>query len=167
MPLPIVLATAVPLMAPAKLSTAAIRIAIHDRSTRVEMTVATAFAVSWKPLMKSNTTGSTMIATSSGVNAAELGMLDRQPEQHVGDVLAAVGHLLHGLVDAAPRDDLDRVAPAVEQVRHALAQQLVRLVLELVDADHALAERLHGLALAQLGQLLGHRHGRLVHDGRE
>ena len=47
----IVFATAVPSMAPPKLSTAAINTAVRTGSTPVETTVAIAFAASWKPLM--------------------------------------------------------------------------------------------------------------------
>ena len=46
MPLPTVFATSVPASAPTKFSTAAITIATLGRSTRVEITVATALAVS-------------------------------------------------------------------------------------------------------------------------
>src|SRR5258706_16089216 len=81
-PLPTVLATSVPLIAPMKLSAAAIVIATHGDSTRVEMTVATALAVSWNPLMKSNTTASEISRISSGVTPVS-GMLDHQPAQDV------------------------------------------------------------------------------------
>ena len=65
MPLPTVLATSVPAIAPAKFSTAAITIAAVGGSTRVEITVATALAVSWNPLMKSKMTASTLKATTA------------------------------------------------------------------------------------------------------
>ena len=48
---PMVLATPTPVNAPTKLRTAAIRTAVRPGSTLVETTVATALAVSWKPLM--------------------------------------------------------------------------------------------------------------------
>src|SRR3954463_9366139 len=100
MPLPTVLATSVPVMAPAKFRTAAITIAMEGRRTRVEITVATALAVSWNPLMKSKTTASAISVTSNGVNP--LGMLDHEAAQHVGDVFALIGDLLHGLVNPGP-----------------------------------------------------------------
>src|SRR5579859_6132856 len=56
MPLPTVVATAVPESAPAKLSTPAMRTARPGDSTRVATTVAIALAVSWNPLMKSKMT---------------------------------------------------------------------------------------------------------------
>src|SRR5215813_6831120 len=51
---PMVLATEVLMKAPRKLSAAAIPIATSGGNTRVEMLVATALAVSWKPLVNSN-----------------------------------------------------------------------------------------------------------------
>ncbi len=48
---PMVLATPVPAKAPTKLNAAAISTAVRPGSTLVEMTVATALAASWKPLM--------------------------------------------------------------------------------------------------------------------
>src|SRR4029453_15916242 len=85
-PLPTVCATSVPLIAPTKFSTAAMAIATQGRSTRVEMTVATALAVSWNPLMKSNATASEIITTRSGVTPA-LGMFDDETPQNVRNVL--------------------------------------------------------------------------------
>src|SRR5438034_4792931 len=53
-PLPTVFATAVVTNAPTRLATAAIATATRGGSARVEIEVATALAVSWKPLVKSN-----------------------------------------------------------------------------------------------------------------
>src|SRR5512147_2469956 len=132
MPLPTVFATSVPLIAPAKFKTPAIRMATHGRSTRVEITVATAFAVSWKPFMKSNASASAMRSNSAD-GMSKLGMLDHEATQHVGDVLAFVGHPLHRLVDPAPGDDPDGILRAVKQVHHPLAKEHVGLVLEAVE----------------------------------
>ena len=55
-PLPIVEATAPPNNAPVRLKNAAIAIAWRGVSTRVETTVAIAFAASWKPLLYSKMT---------------------------------------------------------------------------------------------------------------
>jgi hypothetical protein len=52
-PLPIVLATAVPVKAPTKFKTAASIIAVLSGRTPVLTTVAIALAVSWNPLIKS------------------------------------------------------------------------------------------------------------------
>ncbi len=53
MPLPMVVATAVVTNAPARFAIEAIRTASRGDNARVETEVATAFAVSWKPLVKS------------------------------------------------------------------------------------------------------------------
>ena len=52
-PLPTVFATAVVTNAPARLATDATATAMRGDSARVETEVATAFAVSWKPFVKS------------------------------------------------------------------------------------------------------------------
>ena len=52
-PLPTVFATAVVANAPARFAIAAIRTARRGDSARVDTDVATAFAVSWKPFVKS------------------------------------------------------------------------------------------------------------------
>ena len=57
---PMVFATPVEYIAPRKLRTAAIRIAFLGAIARVETEVAIAFAVSWKPLMKSNSSARPM-----------------------------------------------------------------------------------------------------------
>ena len=54
MPFAIVAATASDRNAPAKFSTAARATARRGESARVEIELATALAVSWKPLVKSN-----------------------------------------------------------------------------------------------------------------
>ena len=63
-PLPIVEATAPPTNAPVKLKNAAIAIAWRGVSTRVETTVAIAFAASWKPLLYSKMTAARMTKMS-------------------------------------------------------------------------------------------------------
>src|SRR5205814_972646 len=95
-PWPMVFATAVPESAPAKFNTAAMRIACHGARTRVAITVAIAFAVSWKPLMKSKMTAARRTSPS---RSRTLSMLDHDPFEHVGHVLHAVGHPLEVLVD--------------------------------------------------------------------
>jgi hypothetical protein len=66
-PLPTVFATAVVRNAPARLSPAAMITAARGESARVETDVAIAFAVSWKPLVKSKQRPMTTTATSSAV----------------------------------------------------------------------------------------------------
>ena len=63
MPLPIVLATAVPTVnSAAKLNVAAQRTAVNGLRTRVPTIVAIEFAESWKPLVKSKMNAMMMIA---------------------------------------------------------------------------------------------------------
>src|SRR5438105_15685415 len=96
-PLPIVVATAVPVNAPTTLRTPAISTAVPGASTRVATEVAMALAVSWKPLMKSKTRAMPTIRTS--MRSAGLGILHHDPFQRVGDVLGPVGRVLQMLVD--------------------------------------------------------------------
>src|SRR6266498_4121435 len=62
---PTVFATAVVTNAPARFATDATSTAIRGVRARVETDVATAFAVSWKPLVKSKPSATTMTTTSS------------------------------------------------------------------------------------------------------
>ena len=62
-PWPTVFATAVVTNAPARFATAAIVTACRGDRARVETEVAIAFAVSWKPFVKSNASAVTMTAT--------------------------------------------------------------------------------------------------------
>ncbi len=64
-PFPTVFATAVVTNAPARFATAAISTASRGESARVETEVATAFAVSWNPFVKSNASATTMTTTRS------------------------------------------------------------------------------------------------------
>src|SRR5512143_2680981 len=96
-PFPMVVATCVETSAPTKFSPAAMRMAFRIERARVEMQVAMALAVSWKPLMKSNASAATITSARS---ANELsGILERYPFEDVGGVLAAVGGRLQGFVD--------------------------------------------------------------------
>src|SRR5436305_13535300 len=83
---PIVLATPTPTNAPTKLHTAARSTAVRPGRTLVETTVATALAVSWNPLMKSNAKAST---TTNTRMAKALPILDHHRAHHVHRVLAA------------------------------------------------------------------------------
>jgi hypothetical protein len=64
-PVPTVFATAVVTNAPARFASAAMRTASRGESARVETEVATAFAVSWKPFVKSKTSATATVMTSS------------------------------------------------------------------------------------------------------
>ena len=62
-PLPTVVATAVVTNAPTRFATDATATAIRGESARVETEVATAFAVSWNPLVKSKPSATTTTTT--------------------------------------------------------------------------------------------------------
>src|SRR5579859_760375 len=66
-PLATVAATLSEMKAPAKLSTEAMAMAARGESARVEIDEATTFAVSWKPLVKSNASAVTTTMTRSNV----------------------------------------------------------------------------------------------------
>ena len=89
----IVLATAVPVIAPMKLNSPAMSTAVRTGKTPVETTVAIAFAASWNPLMKSKTMAVTM------TTMRRLTMLDREVGERIGHVLATVDRLLQVFED--------------------------------------------------------------------
>src|SRR3954468_10582313 len=117
MPLPTVLATAVVTNAPARFATAAMATAIRGDSARVDSEVATAFAVSWKPFVKSKTSAKTIVMTCS---VKALAILRQNRLEHVGSILAGVERLLELLVDVLAADDRQRVALRPEQLRDRL-----------------------------------------------
>src|SRR2546425_11937767 len=143
-----------------KLKKAAQTTACSGVSTRVETTVAIELAASWKPLMKSKTRATKTTRTTTVSTGGDRSRhLQDDPLDHVGDVLAAVGDDLHGLVDLFPLDDLDGIARFVEERRQTLTEQRVRAVLEAVHLDRVLVEtRVHA---AQAPDGAVHR----VHDG--
>src|SRR6185503_14162790 len=70
------------------------------------------------------------------------GVLDGDPLDDVGDVLALVDRGLEVPVDVLPLDDLDRVAAPGEEVGDRIAREQVALVLEAMDLDPVLLEAL-------------------------
>src|SRR5512145_2459750 len=132
-PFPIVAATWVETSAPTKLSPAAMRMALRIDRARVEMHVAIAFAVSWKPLMKSNASAEKI--TNPSRSRCCSGILERHAFQDVGRVLGAVGRGLERLVDLLPLEDRDRILLVLEQVSDRVAADAVRLVLQGVHLD--------------------------------
>src|SRR5581483_5089970 len=138
-PLPIVFATAVVTNAPARFAAAAIATAVRGPSARVETDVATAFAVSWKPFVKSKPSATTITTTSSAVfTAAASAVLDQDRFEHVGGVLAGVDRLLELLVQLFPADDRDRVLAGTKEAGDGVADDPVALVLELAQLDELL-----------------------------
>ena len=130
MPLPTVVATAVVTNAPARFAIEAIRTASRGDNARVETEVATAFAVSWKPFVKSKTSATTTVTTSS---VTRLAVLDEDRLEDVGGVLAGVDRLFELLVDVLPADDRQRVGARPEELGDRLAREPVALVLELAE----------------------------------
>ena len=89
-PWPTVFATAVVAKAPARFATEATSTAARGESARVETEVATAFAVSWKPFVKSNASAATIDEDEEGEpHCAGLPVLDDDRLKHVRRVLAA------------------------------------------------------------------------------
>ena len=115
MSLPTVFATAVVTNAPARLATEAIRTARRGVKALVETDVATAFAVSWKPFVKSKPRATTTTTTSrASFNVAVLvgarsAVLDENRLEHVGGVFACVDSFLELLVNVLPADHRDRI----------------------------------------------------------
>src|SRR4051794_6510225 len=138
MPFATVAATASEMNAPTKLRMAANVTATRGGSARVEIAVATTFAVSWKPFVKSNasavpTTRTRMMSLLTGGPASRV--LDDDSLEDVGDRLAGVDRVLEALVDVLPADHDHRVDAVVEQRCHRLARHAVAVVLEPVDLD--------------------------------
>src|SRR3954471_13842611 len=139
-PFPTVFATAVVTNAPARFAIAAIRTASRGDSARVETVVATAFAVSWNPFVKSNASATTMTTTSrvsGGLRRSPV--LDEDRLEDVGGVLAGVDRLFELLVDVLPADDRQRVRAGAEEIGDRLAVEPVSLVLKLAERDELLA----------------------------
>src|SRR5919206_1130798 len=128
-PLATFFATAVVTNAPARFATAAISTAILGVSARVPTEVAIAFAVSWKPFVKSKPSATTM-TTTRRTSFKRSAVLHDDGLEDVGSVLARVDGLLERLVDVLPADDRDRVVGGAEELGHRLAVQPVALVLE-------------------------------------
>src|SRR6185436_16181349 len=140
-PLPTVVATCTPKpKAATKLKKAAHTTACSGVSTRVETTVAMELAASWKPLMKSKMSATRTMKTTTVSTGGTSGHLEDDSLDDVGDVLAAIGDRLEGLVDLLPLDHLNRVGMGVEQIGQAVAQQLVGAVLQPVDLHRVLVE---------------------------
>src|SRR5256714_5248073 len=131
-PLATFFATAVVTNAPARLATAAMSTATRGVTARVPTEVAIAFAVSWKPFVKSKPSATTMTTTRrTSFNGSAV--LHDDGLEDVGRVLARVDGLLEGLVDVLPADDRDRVLGGAEELGDGLAVQPVALVLEVAE----------------------------------
>src|SRR4051812_30197924 len=141
-PLATVAATASEMNAPTKLRIAANVTATRGGSARVEIAVATTFAVSWNPFVKSNASAvpTTRTRMMSLLNARASGVLDDYSLENVRDRLAGVDRVLEALVDVLPADHDHRVDAVVEQRSHRLARHAVAVVLEPVDLDRVVRD---------------------------
>src|SRR4051812_30659516 len=178
MPFATVAATWSERKAPTKLRIAASATAIRGGTARVEIAVATTFAVSWKPLVKSNASAAATTITrirslSTEFRPVASGVLDDDALEDVRDLLGGVDRVLEPLVDVLPADHHHRVDAALEQRCHPRAGDAVAVVLEPVHLDrvvrdvaevaqprHGLVELTRGL-VEHVGELLGLLEGRL------
>src|SRR5919202_6020692 len=100
--------------APMRLRTAEKVTATRGRSARVPTVVAMAFAVSWKPLVKSKASATAMVRTRRSICAS--GILDRDALEHVRHILAAVEGVLEEAVQVLQLYDLHRRVLAAEEL---------------------------------------------------
>src|ERR687886_659647 len=124
-PFPTVFATAVVTNAPARFATAATSTAMRGESARVDTDVATAFAVSWKPFVKSKPSEAATTTTRRTSPPTPLAVLHHDGFEDVRRVLARVHGLLELLVDVLPADDRDRVLAGAEELGDGVAVQRV------------------------------------------
>src|ERR687885_3066459 len=116
--LPTVLATSawsncVVTTAPARLRTADKPTATRGGKARVPTAVPMAFAVSWKPLVKSKKSATAMVRARRRVEAS--GILRRDAFQHVRHRLAAVERILQESVQIFELDNLQRLMLSAEE----------------------------------------------------
>src|SRR6516165_9252879 len=141
MPLPIVLATAVPRAnAATKLKKAAQTTARRGESTRVDTTVAMLLAASWNPLMKSNVSATiTVIATSASpvvtVGLRSLCVLKHDSFVNIGGVLRLVSRGLQHFKNFLDLDEVNRVFLMLKKVGDRMPTDGVGLVLQSVHLD--------------------------------
>src|SRR5215212_5914609 len=119
--------------APMRLRTAEKATATRGDIARVPTAVPIAFAVSWKPLVKSNRSATTIVRTSRSVCVS--GILDRYVLDHVRHVFTAVKRILEETVQILQLDDLERVTMTLEELGDRTARRRVSYVLEAVNLD--------------------------------
>src|SRR4249919_1719454 len=162
----IVLATAVPQNAPIRLVAAAITTACIGVSTLVATTVAMELAVSWKPLMNSNTNAVAMTSRSRVSTAGSSGVLQYDLVHHVAGIAAAVDGFFQ---------QFEQVLE--DQVAHRIGFARIGFAIELEDQAvgfgfdrlHLVVEGLAGVDVHALAQqadhLFDHFAGALEHHG--
>src|ERR687889_2007357 len=104
---------------------------------RVPIAVPIAFAVSWKPLVKSNRSATAIVRTRRSVCAS--GILDRDVLDHVRHVLATVECIFEQGVQILQLDDLERVALTLEELGDRVARSRIPDILEAMHLDGVLA----------------------------
>src|SRR3954453_10258263 len=114
MPLAIVAATASDRNAPTKFSVAARPTARRGGIARVEIDVATALAVSWKPFVKSKASAVPTTIHRISVSCMS-GVLDDDGLEDFRRLLGRVDGVLEPLEDVLPADDHHRVDATLEQ----------------------------------------------------
>src|ERR671934_610635 len=127
-PLATLFATAVVTKAPARFATAAISTAIRGVTARVPTDVAMAFAVSWKPFVKSKPSAIATTATNR-TSFTALAVLYQDGLEDVGRVLARVDGFLELLVDVLPADHVEWIRGGRKQLHDGVTVQSVAFVL--------------------------------------
>src|SRR3954470_22525096 len=163
MPDAIVAATASDRNAPTKFSDEAIATAARGPIARVEIDVATAFAVSWNPLVKSNARAVPTTIQRTTSESIALLVLDDDALEDVRDGLGGVDRVLEPLEDVLPADHQHRVDAPLEQRGERFAQHAVAVVLEPVHFDGVVIDVLER---PQARDRAGDRAGGVVQDVR-
>src|SRR5918999_6081923 len=133
-------------IAPTRFSKADKPTARRGVNARVPIAVPMAFAVSWKPLVKSKKSATAMVRARRSVWAS--GILGGDALQHVRHGLAAVEGVLQETVQVLQLDDLQQRVLAAEELRDGAARRRVAHVLEPVDFGAVPVDPLAGLQLA-------------------
>src|SRR5215204_6408910 len=149
--LPTVLATSawrscVVTIAPTRFSAADRPTARRGGNARVPIAVPMAFAVSWKPLVKSKKSATAMVRTRRSACAS--GILGRDALQHVRHGFAAVEGVLQETVKILELDDLQRRMLTAEELGDGPACRRVASVLQPVDLGAVLVDPLARLEFA-------------------
>src|SRR6185436_5030170 len=105
----IVVATALPHSAPNKFVQAAISTACRGVSTFVATTVAIEFAVSWNPLMYSNTKATAITNRIKDIVARASRILHHDVRHHIAGVAATIDYFFQHVVQIAHHHRLQRL----------------------------------------------------------
>src|SRR5512146_1382972 len=181
---PMVLATWVLMNAPRKLRIAAIIMATRGERTRVETLVAMAFAVSWKPFVKSKATATRIVrirkarltlspvlaltAASSGSGRwMRSGIFQQHPMEYIGNIFAAIDGALQMVVHLLPFENDQRVG-LQKQCLDRVAVHFVTLIFEAVDLGEPITKhRAIFIESAQMRDGLLHLHAGLHNKLRQ